>query len=163
VNGKIKVNDNDPYIIDAEDFRFDWNKELGKYVPNFTPDPKGKWKACESPSQKPIYPKDVLIGAKPKSGAWHEHIYLKHPEPIKTGMALVDTLTTLVDVSVNEYTPRGKANINRADLNAVAIGQWISFPVCSNTNISMRDIDRSNASEEAIFNKKQSFFPLQAK
>lgn len=58
---------------------------------------------------------------------------------------------------------RGVAAINRADVNAVGLGQWITFPICSSRNLAMRDIDYSNATEQASFNRKRSFYPLAAK
>jgi hypothetical protein len=54
----------------------------------------------------------------------------------------------------------GIASINRSDINAVGLGQWITFPILSSTNLQMRDIDFNNATEEAKFNKKRSFYPL---
>ena len=65
--------------------------------------------------------------------------------------------------SDDDWDLRGLSGINRADVNAVQTGQWITFPVCSNKNLAMRDIDFSNATEEAAFNKKRSFYPLAAK
>ena len=43
------------------------------------------------------------------------------------------------------------------------MGQWITFPILSNKNLAMRDVDFSNATEQASFNRKRSFYPLQAK
>lgn len=63
--------------------------------------------------------------------------------------------------SDDSWELHGLANINRADVNAVGLGQWITFPICSNNNYSFRDIDFSNATEEAAFHKKRSFYPLQ--
>ena len=65
--------------------------------------------------------------------------------------------------SDDDWELRGLADINRADVNAVSMGQWITFPICSNKNIAMRDIDYSNATEQASFNRKRSFYPLAAK
>lgn len=62
-----------------------------------------------------------------------------------------------------DWELRGLASINRADVNAVALGQWITFPIMSSHNLSFRDIDYSNATEQASFNKKRSFFPLEKK
>lgn len=55
---------------------------------------------------------------------------------------------------------RGTASLNRSDVNAVGLGQWITFPICSNWNFAFRDVDFDNATEEATFNQKRSFFPL---
>ena len=57
----------------------------------------------------------------------------------------------------------GLASINRADVNAVGLGQWITFPILSNKNLAFRDVDFSNATEEASFNQKRGFFPHSGK
>lgn len=63
--------------------------------------------------------------------------------------------------SDDNWELHGVASINRADVNAVGLGQWITFPIMSSTNLQMRDVDFSNATEEASFNRKRSFYPLQ--
>ena len=60
------------------------------------------------------------------------------------------------------WTLRGIASINRADVNAVSYAQWITFPICSSLNLAFRDVDFGQATEEATFNRKRSFFPLDA-
>jgi hypothetical protein len=55
----------------------------------------------------------------------------------------------------------GLAQINRADVNAVTFGQWITFPIRSSMNLALRDVDFNQATEEASFNKKRSFYPLE--
>ena len=61
----------------------------------------------------------------------------------------------------SKWALRGLAAINRADVNAVGLGQWITFPICSSKNLALRDIDYSNATEQAAFNRKRSFYPLE--
>ena len=61
----------------------------------------------------------------------------------------------------SKWAVHGLASINRADINAVGLGQWITFPICSSKNLALRDIDYSNATEQASFNRKRSFYPLQ--
>lgn len=56
----------------------------------------------------------------------------------------------------------GYDKLNRPDINAVGLGQWVTFKVCSNVNLAMRDIDLNRPSEEATHNMKRSFFPLQS-
>lgn len=63
----------------------------------------------------------------------------------------------------DKWDLRGLAALNRADVNAVGLGQWITFPICSAKNLAMRDVDYSNPTEQSAFNRKRSFFPLQAK
>ena len=56
----------------------------------------------------------------------------------------------------------GYEKINRPDVNAVALGHWVTFKICSNVNLAMRDLDFGNPSEEALHRKKRGFYPLQA-
>lgn len=56
----------------------------------------------------------------------------------------------------------GYDKLNRPDINAVGLGHWVTFKICSNVNLSMRDIDFTQPSEEAVFKMKRSFFPLQS-
>ena len=63
----------------------------------------------------------------------------------------------------DKWELHGLAQINRADVNAVSFGQWITFPICSSANLAFRDIDFSQATEEAKYNKKRSFYPLEEK
>ena len=55
----------------------------------------------------------------------------------------------------------GAEKINRPDVNAVGIGHWVTFKICSNINLSMRDIDFSRPEEEAVHKMKRNFHPLQ--
>jgi len=52
--------------------------------------------------------------------------------------------------------------VNRGDVNVVKMGHWITVKVCSNTNLSLRSVDHSFASEEGITNKPRAFYPLYA-
>lgn len=63
----------------------------------------------------------------------------------------------------DRWALRGLTGINRADVNAVALGEWITFPICSSKNLALRDVDYSNATEQASFNRKRSFYPLSPK
>ena len=63
----------------------------------------------------------------------------------------------------DKWALRGLNGINRADVNAVALGEWITFPICSSKNLALRDVDYSNATEQASFNRKRSFYPLSPK
>jgi len=55
----------------------------------------------------------------------------------------------------------GSTKMNRADINAVGLGHWITFKICSNINLSMRDLDFSNPQEETIHKQKRGFYPFQ--
>lgn len=63
--------------------------------------------------------------------------------------------------SDDDWELHGLASINRADVNAVSFGQWITFPIMSSYNLALRDIDFTQATEEAIHRRKRSFYPLQ--
>ena len=63
----------------------------------------------------------------------------------------------------DKWELHGLAQINRADVNAVSFGEWITFPICTSCNIAFRDVDFNNTTEEAKFYKKRSFFPLEEK
>jgi len=56
----------------------------------------------------------------------------------------------------------GSDKINRPDVNAVDLGHWVTFKVCSNINLAMRDLDYTRPEEEALHRQKRGFFPLQA-
>lgn len=63
--------------------------------------------------------------------------------------------------SDDDWELHGLASINRADVNAVSFGQWITFPIMSSYNLALRDIDFTQATEEAAHRRKRSFYPLQ--
>lgn len=90
-----------------------------------------------------------------------ELLYKKHPEPAKTGSRIVDAYIRLRNAKRSNYISRGLSNINRSDVNAVSFGQWITFPIQSSMNLALRDIDFEHATEEASFNRKRSFYPLE--
>lgn len=58
---------------------------------------------------------------------------------------------------MNETT---KHYLNRADVNAVPLGQWITFKFYSSLNPCMRSTDGSNALERTTFNYPRKFYPL---
>lgn len=91
-----------------------------------------------------------------------DNMRLKAPEPVKTGLSIVDATIQLVQASVEEWVPRGSGNINRSDVNAVSFAQWITLPICSSMNLAFRDQAYNNVAEESSFNQKRSFFPLKA-
>lgn len=52
-------------------------------------------------------------------------------------------------------------NINRGDVNAIQLGSWITFKLRSSYNLSIRSLDYSYPSEEAMTGLKRGFYPLQ--
>lgn len=73
-----------------------------------------------------------------------------------TGSPIISMVKSLYE---KETTLHGLNSINRADINAVGLGQWITFPICSNNNICLRDEDFSQTTEQAKFNRRRSFWP----
>ena len=55
----------------------------------------------------------------------------------------------------------GYEQINRPDVNAVPVGHWVTFKICSNYNLNFRDLDFTHPEEEALHKYKRGFFPLQ--
>jgi len=56
----------------------------------------------------------------------------------------------------------GAEKINKPDINAVGLGHWATFKICSNVNLAMRDLDFSRPMEEALHRQKRGFYPLQS-
>lgn len=56
----------------------------------------------------------------------------------------------------------GAEKLNRPDVNAVPLGYWVTFKICSNINLAMRDLDWTKPEEESIHRIKRGFYPLQA-
>jgi hypothetical protein len=55
----------------------------------------------------------------------------------------------------------GTKYLNRPDINGIPQGHWVTFKICSNVNLAMRDVDFSRPEEEAIFGNKRKFHPVQ--
>lgn len=142
------------YIRDGKTQKFDYIN--GSWVPV-----KPEQGQPEQTDQKPTFMTDISYA---EGSSWWKYTFLQEPDPPKeTGFALIDYATTMANINMHEYVERRVRNINRADLNAVGLGQWVTFPICSNLNIAMRDIDFKQATEEAIFNEKRAFFPYKQK
>lgn len=52
------------------------------------------------------------------------------------------------------------AKINRADVNAVSLGMWVTFKCMSNYNLGIRSENRQHTDEMALLGNPRSFFPL---
>lgn len=50
--------------------------------------------------------------------------------------------------------------INRADVNAVSLGMWVTFKCLSNYNLGIRSEDTQHTDETALMGNPRSFFPL---
>lgn len=73
---------------------------------------------------------------------------------------IVDENTWKENYSVDELEKN--ENINRGDVNAVKLGHWVTFKVCSNINLSLRDVDSSFFNEAGITSRPRAFYPLYA-
>lgn len=52
-------------------------------------------------------------------------------------------------------------DINRADINTVPMGQWMTYKCLSNYNLNLRSENRQNVEEMALMGNARSFYPLQ--
>ena len=74
---------------------------------------------------------------------------------------------TIVDFNTWKDNFKGIRNtenwddINIGDINAVAIGSWVTFKGLSNNNISLRSIDEFNTEEIALIGNPRGFYPIQ--
>lgn len=68
------------------------------------------------------------------------------------------------NVEPDEDTDKDKignfANINRADVNAVPLGIWVTYKCLSNYNLGLRTVDTSNSSEYALMGSPRAFYPV---
>lgn len=51
--------------------------------------------------------------------------------------------------------------VNKADLDAVPIGHWMTYKCMSNYNLSLRCVDQFQIEEQALMGNPRSFYPLQ--
>ena len=51
-------------------------------------------------------------------------------------------------------------DINRADINSVPIGTWVTYKCLSNYNLGLRAENRQNVEEMALMGNPRSFYPL---
>ena len=51
-------------------------------------------------------------------------------------------------------------NINRADVNTVPLGIWLTYKCLSNYNLGLRTIDTSNSTEYALMGSPRGFYPV---
>lgn len=52
------------------------------------------------------------------------------------------------------------ASINRADVNTVSLGMWVTYKCLSNYNLGLRSEDRTRIDEYALMGSPRSFYPL---
>lgn len=66
----------------------------------------------------------------------------------------------LTETYGSESTPKVQ-RINTGDVNAVKLGNWITFRCCTNYNLSIRSLDESHTEEMAQTGLARGFYPLQ--
>lgn len=52
------------------------------------------------------------------------------------------------------------SKINRADVNTVPLGMWVTFKCLSNYNLGLRSIDYSHPDEHALIGNPRTFYPV---
>lgn len=50
--------------------------------------------------------------------------------------------------------------MNRADINAVPLGVWVTYKCLSNYNLGLRTVDTSHSDEYALMGSPRSFYPV---
>ena len=92
---------------------------------------------------------------------------------IRLNRNFVDPTVPIVDEILDQYswvnnfkgfyktTAEDYAKINRADVNAVSLGMWVTFKCLSSYNLGLRAEDRSHTDEMALMGNPRSFYPLQ--
>lgn len=63
----------------------------------------------------------------------------------------------------SDGSEKDTAKINRGDVNAVQLGHWVTFKVCSTFNLALRSLDNTNTGEYALLGKPRGFYPIQEK
>lgn len=61
---------------------------------------------------------------------------------------------------LTKTTKEDWAKVNRADVNAVSLGMWVTFKCMSNYNLGIRSENRQHTDEMALLGNPRSFFPL---
>lgn len=60
----------------------------------------------------------------------------------------------------NDKSDKGDyTKINRADVNTVPLGMWVTFKCLSNYNLGLRSIDYSHPDEHALMGNPRTFYP----
>lgn len=65
-----------------------------------------------------------------------------------------------VEYRTFDTTKDGANKFNLGDLNAIQLGSWVTFPVRSTKNISLRAIDKSQVDEKLLCGNDRSFYPV---
>ena len=71
---------------------------------------------------------------------------------------IADFLANPDSVTDDKFTNFSK--INRADVNAVPLGMWITFKCLSNYNLGLRAIDERHPDEQALMGNPRAFYPF---
>ena len=79
--------------------------------------------------------------------------------PINDQIIQSDTWKEHYSIGKNNSN-ESNTKINRADVNAVQLGHWITFKVCSNINLSLRCNDLYYPQEQGLTGNSRTFYPL---
>lgn len=60
----------------------------------------------------------------------------------------------------NQTTTSDWKEINRADVNTVPLGMWVTYKCLSNYNLGLRSEDTSYVDEMALMGNPRGFYPL---
>lgn len=80
--------------------------------------------------------------------------------PITTEVLQYGSWAENVVDGLNRTDKEDYAKVNRADVNAVSLGMWVTFKCMSNYNLGIRSENRQHTDEMALLGNPRSFFPL---
>lgn len=72
-----------------------------------------------------------------------------------------DNYTGFDTTAVANEEGKSYSNMNRADINTVNLGMWVSYKCLSSCNLGLRSIDPFHTDEIALMGNKRSFYPVQ--
>lgn len=82
--------------------------------------------------------------------------------PLNNEIIDVNTWKDYYLVQGDSSSKKDNNKINRPDVNAVELGHWVTFKVCSTFNLALRSLDSTNIDETALLGKPRGFYPVQA-
>lgn len=64
------------------------------------------------------------------------------------------------DETSDDKTKGSYADMNRADINSVHLGMWLTYKCLSNYNLGLRTVDTSHSDELALLGSSRGFYPV---
>lgn len=146
----FKIRFNSFYSYFAISDRYDINQINKEYIPNIHKE-SNKYRFSE-------YRGDCFINT---VTVRMNRNFVDPETPINDTIVDYDTWKNNYLAPDDQDEKKDNSNINRADVNAVQLGHWVTFKVFSNINLALRSLDDSNSSEMALLGQARGFYPAQ--